>query len=279
MSKHYINEIGTDIILNCGTDISDATSVKIKYTKPDGTTGEWTGAVYNTNYVKYTLASGNLNAGGVWQLQAYVVSPNWTGYGEMVEILVYETFDTVTNELTTISKIKEFLGKTSADESDDILIYKILKRITKEIEKKCNRTFYAATVTEYHRGNGKSELLIRRPPINSITSIHIDSDREWGSDTQIDADDIIISDEEAGKVILDGDVFDKSDDVENVKIVYSGGYSTIPSDLEHNCLKLCACDYIESRRLNNKVEGEKDFDTIRKETWKAILNNYKLVEM
>ena len=35
-----------DLILDTNVDVSTATTTDIKYTKPDGTTGTWTGAAY-----------------------------------------------------------------------------------------------------------------------------------------------------------------------------------------------------------------------------------------
>lgn len=179
------------------------------------------------------------------------------------------------SELTTLANLRAYLKKQTADTTDDTLLESIISRVSANIEKRCNRSFIAAAVTEYHKGNGTSELLVRQPPVNSVTSIHIDSDRAWTSDTAVESDDIIISDDVSGLIILDDDIFDK-EDIENVRVIYNGGFTTIPADLERNCLRLCACDYLEASRLNNKVEGEQDYDDMREKAWKEILNNYKL---
>lgn len=55
--KHYIGEVGKTIIINCGEDISGATTAKIMVKKPDGSTSEWVATVYamggRCNYIKY----------------------------------------------------------------------------------------------------------------------------------------------------------------------------------------------------------------------------------
>jgi hypothetical protein len=73
--NYYVGDYGLDIILNCNKDITAAVSVAIAYQKPDGTTGSWTGAVYNTTYVKYTTVSGDIDQAGTWKFQALVNGP------------------------------------------------------------------------------------------------------------------------------------------------------------------------------------------------------------
>lgn len=181
------------------------------------------------------------------------------------------------NDLTSLANLRAFLKKQTADTSDDTLLQSIITRVSAEVAKRCNRNFIAEVVTEYHKGDGSPELLIRRPPVNSVTSIHIDSDRVWGSDTAIDSGDIIISAEIHGMIILDGDVFEKGIDIENVRVIYNGGYTAIPADLERNVLRLCAWDYLEASRWNNTiVKGEKNIDDLRDAVWKEIINNYKV---
>jgi len=181
------------------------------------------------------------------------------------------------NDLTSLANLRAFLKKQTADTSDDALLSSIITRVSTEIEQRCNRHFIAESVTEYHKGNGRPELLVRRPPINSVASIHIDSERLWSSDTALDADEIMISDDCPGLIILDGTIFDREQDIENVRVIYNGGYTTIPADLERNCLRLCAWDYLESSRWNNTVvKGEKSIDELRNAVWKDILNHYRI---
>lgn len=179
-----------------------------------------------------------------------------------------------TSDLTSLAHLREYLKKETADTEDDTFLQDIITRMSADIEKKCGRTFIATTHTEYYKGDGKDRLLTRQFPINSVTSIHVDEDRLWASDTALDSDDITISDDVPGLIILNGDYFDLSN-VENVKVVYNAGYATIPYDLESACIKLCAIEYIEARRLNASIKGERDLQSEKKELWKLLLNNYK----
>lgn len=84
--------IGQKIVLNVEVDISAATTRRINYTKADGTTSYWTAAEESTTSISYTTTSASdLNVKGIWKLQAYIVTPVWTDYGDIVQMLVKPT--------------------------------------------------------------------------------------------------------------------------------------------------------------------------------------------
>ena len=103
MSKHYIGEIGTQILLDCGISLSDITNAQIYYKKADGVVGTWPGTLYSsysdlagaegTYYVSYTLAGTDFNSSGDWELQAVVANTAGTWYGETAQMTVYGTFE------------------------------------------------------------------------------------------------------------------------------------------------------------------------------------------
>jgi len=179
-----------------------------------------------------------------------------------------------TSDLTSLAHVREYLKKETADTADDTFIQDLVTRLSAEIEKKCGRTFIAGARTEYYKGNGMDRMVLKNWPVNSVTSIHIDEDRLWASDAAIDTDDITISDRVPGQVILNGDFFDFSY-IENVRVIYNAGYATIPYDIEQACIKLCAIEYIESRRIHTKIEGERDLQADKKDIWSFILNTYR----
>lgn len=88
-NKVFVGDIGTEIILDAGSDISSQTTLKIQYEKPDGTSGEWDASVYQTNYAKYTTQSGDIDMAGVWRFRIYVVLPSWRGYGTVAVVEIY----------------------------------------------------------------------------------------------------------------------------------------------------------------------------------------------
>jgi hypothetical protein len=83
-------DIGVQFKLNTGVDVSAATTANVHYRKPSGATGSWTGATSDTNYVTYTSIASDLDEDGVWDLQAYVVTPGWTLRGTIAKVRVVE---------------------------------------------------------------------------------------------------------------------------------------------------------------------------------------------
>lgn len=89
MSSIYAGDIGTEIILDTGSDISTAASTTIVVKKPDGTVVEWAADIYQTNCLRYVTMAGDLNEVGIYKLQAKVSLPNWSGLGKVATFQVY----------------------------------------------------------------------------------------------------------------------------------------------------------------------------------------------
>ena len=84
----FVGDKGTEIILDTLEDITSATYVGIRVVKPDATVTTWTGAVNSTTKIRYvtSLITSEFDQSGDWVLQAYVVMPDWIGYGEKVDL-------------------------------------------------------------------------------------------------------------------------------------------------------------------------------------------------
>jgi hypothetical protein len=89
LDKVYAGDVGTKIRLDSGSNISAATTLKIKYKKPDGSTGEWTAVLEGTTQAYYITQVNDLDQRGKWELQLFVVLPTWTGHGETCELQIY----------------------------------------------------------------------------------------------------------------------------------------------------------------------------------------------
>ena len=93
MGQVFVGDIGTIIYLETGVDLSAASELKIRVRKRAlGSHNKhlvnWTGEVYNTTQIKYTIVDGDLNYAGVYSLQAYAKLADWEGYGDEVELFV-----------------------------------------------------------------------------------------------------------------------------------------------------------------------------------------------
>jgi len=146
-------------------------------------------------------------------------------------------------DFAKLNEVKEFLQITSTN--DDSLITNMISRTTKMIQDYLGRNIFSRTITELQSGDGMTSLItLREYPIISVTTIHDDPNRTFGSGTLLIKDtttvegDYIIIDEDdpdgenAGEILcVDGVVFSKGD--KNIKVVYIAGYATasIPKTL------------------------------------------------
>lgn len=143
--------------------------------------------------------------------------------------------------LTTLQAVKDYLGITS--NADDALLESFINRVTDSFEAYCARKFKSASYTEYHDGKGSDKLFPKQAPITTVTSIYDDSEWAWGASTLIASTEYRIVDE--AYIQLKSTTF--MDDVQNVKITYTAGYSTIPADVEHACIEQAAWLYRKSK--------------------------------
>lgn len=88
MSGIFVGDIGTELLLDCGVNITTATLVKVLAKPPRGSIKSWVGTINGTTNVKYLLQNGDINIPGIWHLQVYIEMPGWKGRGEWVELKV-----------------------------------------------------------------------------------------------------------------------------------------------------------------------------------------------
>lgn len=83
-------------------------------------------------------------------------------------------------------------------------------------------------------GDGSNSLWTKQFPLNTITTIHQDADRTFGSDTLIAASDYVFY--STGKILLPNDRWYVG--AKTIKVVYNAGYATIPDDLKQACIAI-----------------------------------------
>ena len=103
MSKHYVNETGSDLILDTGVLIGTATEYHIGYKTPAGVEGTFSADLYDTYstlaaltgtyFLKHTLAYGDLSVPGDWKFQAYVGAIDGTWYGETITMRIHDQLE------------------------------------------------------------------------------------------------------------------------------------------------------------------------------------------
>jgi len=155
------------------------------------------------------------------------------------------------NALVSLDEVKQFYfpNMDKSKSQDDDLLEELINRITSQFEKYCGiTTFHDDDYTEYTDSVGAC-IFTKNQPINSITSIALDTDWTWGTDSTCTTTDY--------RIINDSYVLFKyqiGNYDSNVKIIYNGGYETIPADLKHSCIKEVAREY----------KHRQDFDILSK---------------
>lgn len=82
MSRVYKGDVGTLLTVDCGTDISAATTTQIKARLPNKQIVTRTASLSGTNYLTYNLIAADTATVGTFKGQAYVELPSGQWYGE-----------------------------------------------------------------------------------------------------------------------------------------------------------------------------------------------------
>lgn len=174
--------------------------------------------------------------------------------------------------LVTRAEAKEWLNIASATTTYDDFIDKCILRASEAAERYCNRSFNTGTYTEKHNGDDSQFLIVKNPPITSITSIAVvvDSTSTTINSTSytFDAQSGIISFVNGADIRVPpywtGDRSDCRRFAEypnwpkafqNITIVYVGGYATIPDDLKQAGLYMIS-DLYGQRGRDTSVVSE-----------------------
>jgi hypothetical protein len=113
----------------------------------------------------------------------------------------------------------------------------ILNATTVRAEHIAKRLFAARSITKDLDGTGTPKLILPVWPVNSVSRVNIDSAGTFASADDIDSDDFRVYEDE-GYIALVYTTFPVG--FHNVRVVWNGGFSTIPSDLQFaaiECLK------------------------------------------
>ena len=88
--KVYVNQSNLTLSLITNNTLTDVSSALIKYTRPDGTQGQWTGTV-NGTLVEYAFQNGDLYASGTWVVWVYITfTSGKISIGEPSDLVVNE---------------------------------------------------------------------------------------------------------------------------------------------------------------------------------------------
>ena len=148
-------------------------------------------------------------------------------------------------KLTTAEAVKRHLG-LDGDEYDTLL-GELIDSACEAIERYCGREFKHQERTEHHDG-GVPAVVLRARPVSSVASVHDDPSRNFDGGSLVDSARYVV-DELAGIVELETGRFGRG--VRSVKVVYTGGYATVPDDVGRACVLLVAHWFNQATRLAN----------------------------
>lgn len=181
--------------------------------------------------------------------------------------------------LTTKEEVKAYAGIDDTD--TDTFIDDVIERISDYVNNYINRDILTASHVEYYDSCEQGAIIIKHPPIQSVTSIYYDTERVYGADTLVASTDYCM-DLDAGIIKLDwarewygkfGNAF---------KVTYVGGYDAVPPALEHAViLKVCAelkRDNSQTALVSNSMEWQKRAEDMDNEADK-ILKTFKLARI
>lgn len=155
-------------------------------------------------------------------------------------------------DLVTLAQVRAALMLEETETVNDTLLSTVISQVSGKVEDYCNRVFTAAAFTEYMSGDGeKAELFVDNPPIISVSGLWDDVDRVFGSDTEIEATNYIIWEKE-GIIELYNDEMYFQKGKANVKVTYSGGYTSVPAGVQGAIIEWVLATF---RHLRDKTSG------------------------
>lgn len=152
--------------------------------------------------------------------------------------------------LTTLANLKEQIGMTGT--GNDAFLTNLIARASAFIKTVTHRCIEATSLTEYHDGPGDDRIRLRDWPVISVASVHESADQVWDSTTLIPSTDYLL-DARLGRIIRKSGVIFARHPL-SVRVIYTGGYATVPADIEMACLELCVAKW--RRRSNEGVQSK-----------------------
>ena len=135
----------------------------------------------------------------------------------------------------TLDDVKKFMmgSRDVADDVEDSNIEEMIKGVSTGMESFMDRKIMSREDTEYYDGDGTKYLFVDRYPIITISGIWDDRSWSWAASSLITSTEYRIQNEKT--IVMNNLVF--LDDEQNVKITYTAGYATAPTDLKMACIE------------------------------------------
>lgn len=164
------------------------------------------------------------------------------------------TFSAVRTGDITASSYSYFLW----DYSKDVFLERQINSISNMVSKYCNRNFIADTYSEFYKGLYRQRLVLNQYPINSITSVKVNSasltagiDYVTADQTYLNQGIIFKNNGWTWDGYLIGIVGEPAAPIDNIEVVYSAGYTLSEIyDIENTVISMVADSYSEQQNNN-----------------------------
>lgn len=139
--------------------------------------------------------------------------------------------------IVSLAEMKDELELDADDAADDVVLTRWMEGLQGRFDDYCRRRFlWEENITELFHG-GRTSLFVHQWPIESVATIHVDVDQEWGSDTLEDADDYRVE-KDRGRIIIGRGVNKWPEGFNNIRVVYTGGLikgdGSLPDEAREN---------------------------------------------
>lgn len=177
------------------------------------------------------------------------------------------------SDLTTLANVKQWMGITS--NTEDAALERLITAASNGVVSYLNRDLFSASYDLRLNGKGGVTVVLPQYPVTAVSSVVVNGvSIPVGNDTS----DGYFFDE--GNVYLRGYTFSRG--VQNVRIQYVAGFSTIPYEIEQAVIELVSLRHKERDRIGITSKGlagetvtftQKDFTN----SIKNVLSQFKKV--
>jgi hypothetical protein len=203
-------------------------------------------------------------------------------------------------DLITLAQAKDYLniGVASADTTQDVWLQSVLSAVSDYVERYCQRKFAVQSVAnEIYDGDGTETLQLNYWPLvqlstattpstaDKLAAVQFRSDPDGSWTDLTDNVNWILTNPRWTHIALYSGVFLSG--VQNIRLNYKAGYSTVPQDLQLLALEAVAITWKESNRgggrlaevsSNSNIGGYSVSNTLKDldPKWKKVLDRYRV---
>lgn len=150
----------------------------------------------------------------------------------------------MTTPYTTLVDVRQWLtGITPSQTTDDALLTSLIDRASEFIDTAVGRGILSADYTDILNGNGADSIFVNNYPITAVSAVQVDEYDYSPAPLSKNVGYIF----NAHRVYLRGGKFNLG--VQNVVISYTGGYLTVPDDIQQACVELVVFKYKQRNHI------------------------------